>query len=204
MFRWIRQLACVCVAVVGVSQPAFATPFTYSEIASGDLGQFLPAPKVFAFVPGDNTVNGHFFQTLNGSAVDIDSFAFSVPLGDTLTSMTFEWTITTTGSVTGANVIFSLKSANSGAPTLGSANFSLRPSGSMPLFSTVLPQGSGTYAIANNSLSISGSGNATRWDVDYTWHVTVAAPAAVPEPASLLLVATGLAVGRRFGRRRIR
>lgn len=202
MFRVIRQLACACVAVIGVSQPALATPFTYSEIASGDLGQFLPAAKVFAFAPGDNTVSGHFFQTLNGSAVDIDSFAFSVPLGDALTSITFAWTITTTGNVTGANTLFSLKSANAGAPTLGSNSFSLRPSGSTLLFSTVLPKGAGTYAIANNSLSIAGSGNTTRWDVDYTWHVTVDGIAAVPEPSALLLVATGLLAGRGLAKRR--
>ena len=202
MFRVIHQLACVCVAVFGVSEAAFATPFTYSESVSGDLGQFLPSATVFALAPGDNTVNGHFFQTLNGSAVDIDSFAFSVPLGDTLTSIAFEWTITTIGNVTGANALFSLKGANSGAPTLGNNSFSLRPSGSTVLFSTVLPQGPGTYAIANNSLSISGSGNTTRWDADYTWHVTVA-PAAVPEPGSLLLVATGLFVGRQLARRRV-
>jgi hypothetical protein len=204
MFRSIRQVVCVCVvALIGVSQAAFATPFTYSESASGDLGQFLPSAKVFAFAPGDNTVSGHFFQTLNGSAVDIDSFAFSVPLGDMLTSLTFEWTIGTIGNVTGANALFSLKGANSGAPTLGTSSFSLRTSGSLLQFSTVLPEGPGTYAIANNSLSISGSGNTTRWDVDYTWHATVAAPAAVPEPASLLLVATGLFIGRQLGRRRM-
>ena len=204
MLRWIRLVACVCVAVMGASQAAFATPFTYAESASGDLGQFLPAAKVFALTPGDNTVSGHFFQTLNGSAVDIDSFAFSVPIGDTLTSMSFVWTITTTGNVTGANVMFSLKSANSGSPTLAiSPNFSLLPSGSIALFSTVLPQGSGTYAIADNSESIRGSGNTTRWDVDYTWHITVDGPAAVPEPASLLLVATGVVLGRRYARRRM-
>jgi hypothetical protein len=203
MFRLIRQLAGVCVAVIGVSQPALATPFTYSESASGDLAQFLPAAKVFAFAPGDNTVSGHLFQTLNGSAFDFDAFAFSVPIGDTLTSMTFQWTIATTGNVTGANVTFSLKGANFGAPTLASSpNFSLLPSGSLSLFSSALPQASGTYAIADNSESIRGSGNTTRWDLDYTWHVTVAAPAAVPEPASLLLVATGLFAGRGFARRR--
>ena len=201
MFRLIRQLACVCVAAIGGSQVAFATPFTYSETASGDLGQFLPASNVFALALGDNTVNGHFFQTLNGSAVDIDSFAFSVPTGDSLTSIAFEWTITPTGNVTGANAIFSLKGANFGSPTLGTASFSLRPSGSMTLFSTVLPQGPGTYAIANNSLSIAGSGTGTRWDVDYTWHVTIGS-AAVPEPASLLLIATGLFIGRAVARRR--
>src|SRR5215831_3993831 len=115
MFRAVRQLAYVCVAVFSISQAAFATPVTYSEVASGDLGQLLPSAKVFALAPGDNTVSGHFFQTLNGSAVDIDSFAFSVPLGDTLSSITFEWTISTTGNVTGANTLFSLKSANAGA-----------------------------------------------------------------------------------------
>ena len=62
--------------------------------------------------------------------------------------------------------------------------------------------GPGTYAVADNSESIRGSGTTTRWDVDYTWHATVAAPTAVPEPASLLLAATGLAVGRRYARRR--
>src|SRR6478736_604230 len=122
MFRLIRQLACVCLAVFGASQAAFATPFTYYETASGDLGQFLPASKVFQFGLGDNTVSGHLFETLNGSAFDFDAFAFSVPVGDLLTSMTFEWTITTTGNVTGANAIFSLKSANSGSPTLAQSS----------------------------------------------------------------------------------
>ena len=83
--------------------------------------------------------------------------------------MTFQWTIATTGNVTGANVTFSLKGANFGAPTLASGpNFSLLPSGSLSLFSSALPQGSGTYAIADNSESIRGSGNTTRWDLDYT------------------------------------
>jgi len=199
MFRVVRRLAFVCVVVFGLSQTAFATPFSYSEIASGDLGQFLPSAKVFALAPGDNTVSGHFFQTLNGSAVDIDAFAFTVPTGDSLTSITFEWTIATVGNVTGANAIFSLKGANSGAPTLAqSSNFSLRPSGSIVLFSTVLPQGPGTYAVANNSLSIAGSGNTTRWDADYTWHLTVSS---APEPASLLLVATGLFLGCRLAKK---
>jgi hypothetical protein len=200
MFRLIRQLVCVCVAMLGVSGAAFGTPFTYSESASGDLGQFLPAASVFTLAPGDNTVSGHLFYTLSGSAFDFDAFAFSVPTGDKLTAVSFQWTISTTGNVTGANVLFSLKGANSGSPTLASSpNFSLLPSGSIVLFSTVLPEGPGTYAIADNSQSITGSGNTTRWDVDYTWHFTVTA---VPEPASLLLVATGLVVGRQFARRR--
>jgi len=46
--------------------PAAATPISYSESDSGDLGQVLPAPTVFALDVGVNTVAGTIHFIIDG------------------------------------------------------------------------------------------------------------------------------------------
>jgi hypothetical protein len=65
-----------------------AAPFVYSESVFGDLPSVLPAPTVFAFDLGTNVVSGQ------KSFPDTDSFAFSVPAGTELVSISLAFAST--------------------------------------------------------------------------------------------------------------
>src|SRR5689334_12418298 len=84
----------LAVALVGacVAQ-AGATPFVYTESASGDLPSLLPAATVFTLDLGQNTVSGtqEFFSKRSTGV--LDSFAFEIPVGMELTGITYSFVL---------------------------------------------------------------------------------------------------------------
>jgi len=184
-------LSVAVVPVVG------AAPFTYSESVSGDLGTSLPAASVFSFDVGVNTVSGTtFFFLTSPLTSDQDAFAFSIPVGAMLTDATFSFTTTLTGSVTEGAAGFRLDNGNLSpmVPFLGDQTVDILGASPVTMFGGAFPLTSGTYGLPENLLQITGSTGAG-WSSAYTWSFTVAptTPAAVPEPGSLLLLATGIA-----------
>src|SRR5450759_5666832 len=104
-----RTLLTLSVLMVFGSSAAYATPISYSEAVSGDLPGFLPAPTVFAFDLGVNTISGTFDSS---GPSNIDSFAFSVPLGTLLTAVEYSTATTTVGGTTAASTSLFLDNDN--------------------------------------------------------------------------------------------
>ena len=189
-----RQLASL-IGLVLFAQVARATPVAYDEAISGDLGFSFPA-TVFTLDVGANTVKGatHFFTS--NSNTDFDQFAIVVPVGMQVTDITYTFQ---TQTLPGTNTIvakseYRLDNGNASpvAPFLANLNIDLLGASPVHPFGSGLPLGPGTFAVSQFSLTSTGDGGG--WTADYTWTVDVAANDAVPEPATLCLFGTGVAL----------
>ena len=185
-----RTVLLLALSLFGVASSATATPVSYSEAVSGDLSSLAPYTTLL-FDVGLNTVSGS--NQLSGG--NFDDFVFTIPTGTTLTNITFAATTTATANTQGATLGYGLYSFPSDT-FLESLFIELLPS---PLslttaFDALLPLPAGTYHIDNNSRGGSALTGAPNWSTEYQWSFQVDSPTTpVPEPASLLLLGSGLA-----------
>ena len=202
----ILQLASL-IGLVLFAQVARATPLAYDEAISGDLGFSFPA-TVFTLDVGANTVKGttHFFTS--NSNTDFDQFAIVVPVGMQVTDITYTFqTQTLPGTnTTVAKSEYRLDNGNATpvAPFLASLNIDLLGASPVHPFGSGLPLGPGTFAVSQFSVTSTGDGGG--WTADYSWTITVedTGVTAVPEPATLCLFGTGLALAAVRRRRQSR
>jgi PEP-CTERM motif len=192
-------------SVVATPRRSDAAPFSYSEGVSGDLGSNLPAPSVFAFDVGSNTVSGTLSVSAGLDNFDFDSFAFSVPSGAQLTNIGFTFSTTVVGNLMAAAPQFALDNGNAAAvlPFLASQAIDFLGSSPVSPFGGALPLGPGTYGLSQ--LTSQRLGFDSGWTTNYTWTFTVQSSpvSTAPEPTSLALLATGLGGMVVFLRRRM-
>jgi PEP-CTERM motif-containing protein len=198
MLSPIRIAAMVLMCVLG-TVPASATPVTYDEAVSGDLGDAFPA-TLFVLDLGINTVAGTIAVQpfIAPSPADFDNFAISVPAGMHLTDLSYSFVAAINPGTIQAVIQYDLNNGNASYtfPPLASVNIDQLGTGLIHPFGAALPLGAGTYAVQQVGLGAGGTGT-PGFRTDYTWHFTVEQDTAVvPEPTTFCLLGTGLLVAR--------
>src|SRR6185312_10205196 len=100
--RMPKVSSCALVAascVMLLSNSALATRVHYQESVSGDLPGSASS-KTLSFDVGSNTVQG------SGIFGDFDSFTFTIPVGDTINSETYAFTVTNFPATAGFQDVF--------------------------------------------------------------------------------------------------
>ena len=180
-------LMVVC-AVVG----AQASPVAYDEQSDGDLTFSSPYPATFVLDVGTNTVSGNsYWTTLNHSFSDRDAYAFTVPAGTNVASITRESTVNF--GLIPPDARWTLRTGN-GVLTEGNE---LEIAFAAPTYtSKVVPLPPGDYHFEPTYFgSIFPGPNTPDYRFDYVWTLEVTA---VPEPGALLPACVG-AVACLFG-----
>jgi len=122
------------------------------------------------------------------TTVDDDSFSFTVPAGDIVTSINYVFTPT---SVSGLGTVISSFGLDASGD-VGGVFFGLGASTSpLSFFGAEIPLAAGTHTVQNFFI-FAGPLETATWD--YTWTFAVG-PAPVPEPSTLVLVGTALIGG---------
>jgi hypothetical protein len=182
-------------AVLLFARVGHATPIIYDEGVSGDLGDTFPATQ-FTLDIGSNTITGttHFTVHSSLASVDFDHFAFAVPTGMHVTDNTYAFLATPVPGTMSAGVDYRLDNGNAlpVAPLLGDVTVDMLGASLVHPFGTALPLGAGTYTLDQFLMGFSPSGD-FGFSTNYTWTLSVASDAAVPEPTSVCLLGTGVA-----------
>jgi PEP-CTERM motif len=168
---------------------AAAAPLHYDESVSGDLSPAMPSPTVLPFDLGVNSVRGSLYSGV--LAPDFDSFAFTIPAGHSLVSISYAFTLSPKNTETVAKAGWGFDVGNTGLPAeLGAVLVDLFGPSPQVLFDGPLPQGGGLYGFYNFSQeSTPGLGWNSTYQIDF---VVTEAATGVPAPAALLLLGLGI------------
>jgi PEP-CTERM motif len=194
----IRFGLIVVIALVLSPVAAPGAPIVYDEAVSGDLSDVIPSATGLAFDAGVNSVRGSVYSGV--LAPDFDAFAFSIPAGLSLTAITYTFTLEPDEGNTVATTSWGFDLGNTGLPAeLGVTEIDLFGSSPQALFVGALPRAAGLYGFYNVAHdSTQGLDWLSAYQIDFVVRETTTG---VPEPASLLLLAAGLAAlcGARLG-----